>query len=185
VRIISGHLKARRFSVPKGFPSRPTTDFAKEGLFNVLENQFVISDSKILDLCVGTGNISFEFISRNASAVTGVDLNFRCLNHVRKMASELQITNQLQTVKSDILHFLTKTEHTYDLIFADPPYDYSSHAEIAKLVFERNLLNEDGILIIEHGRNTVLDAMIHYDFTRVYGNVYFSFFSSKLPPDEK
>lgn len=185
MRIISGHLKARRFSVPKGFPSRPTTDFAKEGLFNVLDHQFDISDATILDLCVGTGNISFEFISRNASAVTGVDLNSRCLSHVRKIATELQIASQLQTIKSDILQFLTKTASTYDLIFADPPYEYASHAEIAKLVFERKLLNDEGILIIEHGRHTSLDSLIHFDFTRVYGNVYFSFFSLKTPHDEQ
>lgn len=176
MRIISGNLKARRFSVPKNFPSRPTTDFAKEGLFNVLEHQLDLFDLNILDLCAGTGNISFEFLSREAGTVTAVDQNFNCIRFIRKNADELGINEHLHVLKSEILQFLQRTEQTYDLIFADPPYDVSFHAEIAKIVFERHLLNENGILIIEHGKKTDLSGLTHFDFVRNYGNVNFSFF---------
>lgn len=176
MRIISGFLKARRFSIPKSFPSRPTTDFAKEGLFNVLEHQMTLADLDILDLCAGTGNISFEFISREAGEVTAVDMNSNCLRYIRKNAEEFKISDQLETIKSDILLYLKRTDRKFDLIFADPPYEYNLHSEIAKIVFEKNLLTEDGLLIIEHGRHTKMENVPHFELVRQYGNVYFSFF---------
>jgi 16S rRNA (guanine(966)-N(2))-methyltransferase RsmD len=176
VRIISGFLKARRFSIPKSFPSRPTTDFAKEGLFNVLEHQISLFDLEILDLCAGTGNISFEFLSREAGTVTAVDSNSNCLRYILKNAIDFKINEQLETVKSDILAFLKRTDKTFDLIFADPPYEYAFHKEIAQIVFERKLLKENGVLIIEHGRHTKLEEEPYFDLVRTYGNVYFSFF---------
>lgn len=176
MRIISGFLKARRFSVPKSFPSRPTTDFAKEGLFNILEHQIALYDLEILDLCAGTGNISFEFLSREAGEVTAVDMNSNCLRFIQKNATEFGIKDHLDTIKSDILLYLGRTDRKFDLIFADPPYEYKHHADIAKLVFERDLLKEDGLLIIEHGKYTNLENITHFDFSRTYGNVHFSFF---------
>ena len=176
MRIISGFLKARRFSIPKSFPSRPTTDFAKEGLFNVLEHQMSLYDLEILDLCAGTGNISFEFLSREAGSVVAVDSNSNCLRYIAKNAEEFKITENLETIKSDILNYLRKTDRKFDLIFADPPYEYKFHHEIAQIVFERELLNEDGLLIIEHGRHTKLNELDQFDLVRTYGNVYFSFF---------
>lgn len=176
MRIISGKLKARRFSVPKNFPSRPTTDYAKEGLFNILEHQIDLFDLHILDLCAGTGNISFELISREAGDVTAVDINLNCLRFIRKNAEDLKIENEIRTVKMDILHFLKITEDTYDLIFADPPYAYKHHDQIANLVFEKDLLVPNGLLIIEHGRDTKLENITHFEFCRNFGNVYFSFF---------
>jgi 16S rRNA (guanine(966)-N(2))-methyltransferase RsmD len=176
VRIISGFLKARRFSIPKSFPSRPTTDFAKEGLFNVLEHQMSLFDLEILDLCAGTGNISFEFISREAGKVTAVDSNSNCLRYILKNAIDFKINEEIETIKSDILAFLKRTDRTFDLIFADPPYEYQFHAEIAQIVFERKLLNENGLLIIEHGRHTKLTELPNFELVRTYGNVYFSFF---------
>lgn len=131
---------------------------------------------EILDLCAGTGNISFEFISREAGTVTAVDSNTNCLRYIQKSAAELGIKDELETVKSDILAYLKRTDRTFDLIFADPPYDYKFHAEIAQIVFERNLLKENGLLIIEHGRQTDLHEITQFDFCRTYGNVYFSFF---------
>lgn len=176
MRIISGFLKARRFSIPKSFPSRPTTDFAKEGLFNVLEHQMSLYDLEILDLCAGTGNISFEFLSREAGTVTAVDSNSNCLRYILKNAIEFKINDNLETYKSDILAYIKRTDRKFDLIFADPPYEYPSHAEIAQIVFERNLLKENGLLIIEHGRHTKLTELPHFELVRTYGNVYFSFF---------
>jgi len=176
VRIISGTLKARRFSVPKNFPSRPTTDFAKEGLFNILEHQMALYDLEILDLCAGTGNISFEFLSREAGEVTAVDMNSNCLRFIQKNAIDFGIKENLDIIKSDILLYLGRSERKFDLIFADPPYDYKHHAEIAQLVFERDLLKEDGLVIIEHGKFTNLENITHFEFSRIYGNVHFSFF---------
>lgn len=179
MRIISGKLKARRFTIPKGFPSRPTTDFAKEGLFNILENRTSLLDLDILDLCSGTGNISLEFLSREAGHVTAVDQNFNCIRHLYKTAKQFEVATNLTTIKSDILHFLDNCSQTFDLIFADPPYEYKEHYSIAQLVFEKKLLREDGILIIEHGRHTKLETLTNFKKTRTYGNVYFSFFSNK------
>ncbi len=178
MRIISGNLKARRFRVPKNFPSRPTTDYAKEGLFNVLEHQLDFFNLNILDLCAGTGNISFEFLSREAGNVTAIDQNFNCVRYIKKNALELGISDELQVVKSDIFDFLGRTDQTFDLIFADPPYDVTFHGKITEFVFHRNLLNKGGNLIIEHGKKTDLSSLTHFEFIRTYGNVIFSFFKS-------
>lgn len=179
MRIISGKLKARRFSMPKNFPSRPTTDFAKEGLFNVLENNIDLYDLNILDLCAGTGNISFEFLSREAGTVTAVDIHLNSLRFVRKNAEEMKVEQDIRTVRMDILHFLKLTEEQYDIIFADPPYAYGKYEDLINLVFNRELLTENGILIVEHGKETKLDHITQFDFIRTYGNVNFSFFSKQ------
>lgn len=177
MRIISGILKARRFSVPKNFPSRPTTDFAKEGLFNMLEHKIDLYDLNILDLCSGTGNISLEFISREAGYVTAVDSNFNCVRFLKKNAEQFGVDDQLTTVKSDIIQFVERTGDKYDLIFADPPYGFKQYHDLIRLVFERNLLHKNGILIVEHGKETSFAGITQFDFCRNYGNVNFSFFN--------
>lgn len=179
MRIIRGNLKSRRFSIPKNFPSRPTTDFAKEGLFNLLENQYDLEEMKVLDLCAGTGNISFEFISRDIGHVTSVDKDFNCVKFIRKTSVDFNIENKIDIIKNDIILFLKMTDQTFDIIFSDPPYDVKFHHQIAEIVFERKLLKEDGLLIIEHGRHTRLEQIPQFDNTRPYGNVYFSFFTEK------
>ena len=179
MRIIRGRFKTRRYSVPKRFPSRPTTDFAKEGLFNVIENQMILENLKILDLCAGTGNISFEFLSREAGTVVAVDKNFHCYKHINKMSYEFDCSDEIRVIKSDILKFLDQNVDSYDIIFADPPYAYEHHKSIAEKVFERNLLAQDGLLIIEHGKETSLESLPHFLFSRKYGNVHFSFFQKQ------
>ncbi len=176
MRIIRGKYKTRKYGIPKKFPSRPTTDFAKEGLFNVLEHQMVMDDLDILDLCTGTGSISIEFLSREAGTVVAVDQNYNCVRHIQEMAKRFDCTEDLLVYKQEMLRFLEKTTQQFDLIFADPPYAYPHHARIAEIVFERDLLTEDGLLIIEHGKETDLSAITHFRFSRTYGNVYFSFF---------
>jgi 16S rRNA (guanine(966)-N(2))-methyltransferase RsmD len=177
VRIIRGTLKSRRFSPPKGFPSRPTTDFAKEGLFNVLENKFSFIDLKILDLCAGTGNISLEFASREAGTMTCVDSHYNCVRFIQKMIDENELKAVMQVVKADVRDFLRRASNQYDLIFADPPYEAAFHDEIVRLIQEKKLLTENGIAIIEHSKRTDLSNLPGYSDTRSYGNVYFSFFS--------
>lgn len=176
MRIIRGRFKTRRYAIPKRFPSRPTTDFAKEGLFNILENQMDLYDLNILDLCAGTGNISIEFLSREAGTVTAVDKNFHCYKHIKTLSHELGCESEISVLKADILKFLEQTTATYDLIFADPPYAYEHHNDIARIVFERDLLSPTGLLVIEHGKETVMESLPHFIFSRKYGNVHFSFF---------
>jgi 16S rRNA (guanine966-N2)-methyltransferase len=179
VRVVRGILKSRRFSLPKNFPSRPTTDFAKEGLFNMLENKLDLIDMDILDLCAGTGNLTFEFLSREAGKVTAVDKEYNCIQFIRKTAKEFGVDDKLETYKMDITLYLKKTNLTFDIIVADPPYDLTFHEEIAQLVFERQLLKPEGTLIIEHGRNTTFDNTPQFDSMRKFGNVQFSFFTTK------
>jgi 16S rRNA (guanine(966)-N(2))-methyltransferase RsmD len=176
VRIIRGKYKTRRFKVPKGFPSRPTTDFAKEGLFNILENQIDFHELSILDLCSGTGSITIEFLSRDAGEVTAVDQNYNCVRHLKQLGRQLECENSLTVIKADIIKFLDKASAKYDIIFADPPFDKTFHEEIVSKVFDRELLNENGILIVEHGRETKLEHITQFQFLRKYGNVIFSFF---------
>lgn len=176
MRIIRGRFKTRRYKIPKNFPSRPTTDFAKEGLFNILENNFDAEDLQILDLCSGTGNIAIEFLSREWGKVTAVDINYNCYRHISNLSKELEITKELSVIKSDIISFLKRTDEHFDIIFADPPYAFEKYEELIDLVFERQLLKENGILIVEHGKNSDFEIKTHFDFCRIYGNVCFSFF---------
>lgn len=183
MRIIRGLLKSRRFTPPKGFPSRPTTDFAKEGLFNLLEHRFSLANLKILDLCAGTGNISLEFISREAGHVTAVDQHPVCVRFIRKMVEDISLEKSLDVSKSEVVQFLKKTPFTFDIIFADPPYDATFYTDMHTQVFERNLLNKGGLFIVEHGKQTNLSNLAFYENTRNWGNVYFSFFT--IPYDEE
>lgn len=179
MRIIRGKYKTRKYTVPKGFPSRPTTDFAKEGLFNILDNQLVMDDLNILDLCAGTGNISIEFLSREAGTVTAVDSNYNCVRHIKKMSRDYNCENEILVFKSDVLKYLKGTGSTFDIIFADPPYAYEHYLELVHLIFERELLNPGGLLIVEHSALTSFEDNTHFDFSRKYGNVHFSFFKNE------
>lgn len=176
MRIIRGKFKTRYYKVPKNFPSRPTTDFAKEGLFNILENRIDLEDLEILDLCAGTGNISFEFLSRDAGDVVAVDQNMNCVRHIDKMAREFDCEDQIDVIKSDILKFVDLTDRKFDLIFADPPYLYPDYQKLVQLIFEKNVLNPNGLVIIEHGKETNFKENENFIFERSYGNVHFSFF---------
>ena len=176
MRIIRGKLKSRRIGVPKSFPSRPTTDFAKEGLFNILENKIELEDLVILDLCSGTGNISFEFISRDVKNVTCVDSNFFSIRHIRKVAQEFDVENQIYTLKDDILKYLNNCSNKFDIVFCDPPYDLDIHKKVHQLIIEKGVLIKNGLLIIEHGKKTTLKDLKYFQFERSFGNVIFSFF---------
>lgn len=176
MRIVRGLFKARRFSPPKSFPSRPTTDYAKEGIFNILENRLALLDLDILDLCAGTGNISLEFLSREAGYVTSVDKHPVCIRYMYKLKDELKIGDEWQISKNDVRIFLEKTPATFDLIFADPPYDLTFHGQLVETIRARKLLNPNGWCIIEHGKQTNLSHLDGYIETRNFGNVYFSFF---------
>jgi len=176
MRIISGKHKGRRIQAPKNLPVRPTTDLSKESLFNILNNHFHFSDLKILDLFCGTGNISFEFSSRGTTEIIAVDKHPACVTFVHKIATELEMN--IQTVKADVFSFLEKNKGTYDLIFADPPYELSSQQfeRIVELIFKNELLEREGMLIVEHSKQTPMNQLPYFSFEKNYGNSVFSFF---------
>ena len=175
MRIVSGTHKGRVIHPPKNLPVRPTTDFAKESIFNILNNHFEFDGLKILDLFCGTGNISYEFASRGCGSITCVDSHFHCCDFVKKTSSTFKM-EQIKIIKSDVFSFLKNGGNQYHIIFADPPYDMENFKTIPELVFEKSLLKPDGWLIIEHGPNTDLSSLEHFTEHRKYGNVNFSIF---------
>lgn len=181
MRIIGGSHKGQTIKVPKDLNLRPTTDFAKEGLFNILSNRYDLSEMEILDLFSGTGHISLEFASRGSKHIISVDKNFKCSGFLRAISKEMKF--DINAVKADVFDFLKNASATFDLIFADPPYDLKEIPEIHRLVFEKNLLKENGVLIIEHGPRTKLDELEGFQHLRKYGNVNFSFFQKPELPE--
>lgn len=174
MRIIGGLYKGKTIKTPKDLPVRPTTDFAKEALFNILANKIDFEAVTVLDLFSGTGHISLEFASRGSRDVISVDKNFKCAGFLKAISKELDLT--INALKGDVFEFLKNTSSGFDLIFADPPYDLKEIPEIHRLVFERNLLKDKGLLIIEHGPKTKLESLEGFTQHRKYGNVNFSFF---------
>lgn len=185
MRIISGKYKGRRIFPPKGLPVRPTTDMSKEALFNVLNNHFSFEGLKILDLFSGTGNISYEFASRGCTPITSVDADFGCVKFIKQVATEYDFN--IAATKSDVFSFLEKNKTSYDIIFADPPYalDQKTFEKIVLLIFEKELLNEEGMMVIEHSKYTKLDHMINFSFQKSYGGSIFSFFELNSTEEEE
>jgi 16S rRNA (guanine(966)-N(2))-methyltransferase RsmD len=178
MRIVSGKYKGRYIPVRKNFPARPTTDFAKENIFNVISNYFDFETLHVLDLFGGTGSISFEFASRGSMEITTVEKDFRSCSFIKKTAESLNI-NQVKVIKSDVFRILPKLTTTFDIVFADPPYQLDKIAEIPGLIFENILLNEKGWLILEHGKSNNFSNDKNLIDARVYGSVHFSIFQQK------
>ncbi|GAA4968984.1 RsmD family RNA methyltransferase [Algibacter aquimarinus] len=176
MRIISGLYKSRKIIAPKNLPVRPTTDMAKESLFNILNNLYYFDEIRVLDLFAGTGNISYEFASRGTEQITSVDQDFGCIKFINQTAEKFEMP--IQTIKSDVFKFLEKTTIQSNIIFADPPYNFSNEhfAKIPELVFQNNLLLQDGVLILEHSKHTNLSSLNHYNYSKSYGGNMFSFF---------
>ncbi|HET8753006.1 MAG TPA: RsmD family RNA methyltransferase [Salinimicrobium sp.] len=177
MRIVSGIHKGRRINAPRNLPVRPTTDFAKEALFNILNNNYHFSNLEVLDLFSGTGNIAFEFASRGAENIIAVDAHANCVKFINKVVKDLEMP--VSAVKSDVFKYLSSTSRASDIIFADPPYDFEAESlqQLVKIVFERELLKPDGNLIIEHSKKIDLSSSAHFSVFRKYGNSVFSFFS--------
>ncbi|HSP40154.1 MAG TPA: RsmD family RNA methyltransferase [Gillisia sp.] len=177
MRIISGRHKGKKITAPKKLPIRPTTDFAKEALFNILNNRFHFNELVVVDLFSGSGNIAYEFGSRGAGPITAVDENVECVKFITKISGELDL--DITAIKSDVFKYLEKAPVKADVIFADPPYDFDVDA-LSRLVattFEKDLLQEEGALIIEHTKRIDLSHLDHFKELRKYGNSVFSFFS--------
>ena len=178
MRIIGGRLKGLRLNPPKNLPVRPTTDLAKEALFNILQNQIDLEGLKILDLFCGTGNLALEFASRYAQSVTAVDRSIHCIKYVKDTARQHGLT-QISTFKADVFKYLEIETEQYNLIFADPPYDLNRIPELPKIVFDKNLLLPGGMLIVEHQSMQNLSNHPNFIVQRRYGHSSFSFFEMK------
>lgn len=176
MRIISGYYKGRRISVPSNIKARPTTDFAKEGLFNLLNNKISFEDITVLDLFAGTGGIGIEFVSRGCDSVISIENYEVQCSFIKKVCTELKISN-LQLLKMDVFKFIGSTHQQFDFIFADPPYDLKIIAEIPDLIFDKKLLKPEGMFVLEHSSHNSFSAHPRFSDHRAYGNVNFSFFT--------
>jgi 16S rRNA (guanine966-N2)-methyltransferase len=179
MRIIGGTFKSRIFRPAKNFKARPTTDFARENLFNILNNRYNFEDKKVLDLFGGTGSISFEFASRGCPSITCVELDRFHYNFICSVIEKLDIKDTLRAINGDVFKFIARSIEQYNIIFADPPYELKRLSEIPDLILNGNLLPAEGLLILEHGRTN--DFSLHPCFSelRTYGSVHFSFFMQK------
>ncbi len=175
MRIISGKYKGRRFALPRNFKARPTTDFAKENLFNVLSNYIDFGDTKALDLFGGTGSISFELVSRGCRQVSCVEKSPLNYSFIEKVKNELK-ADGLTIYKTDVFKYINLCRETFDIIFADPPYDLKFLPEIPSLILKNGLIAENGIFIMEHSKENDFSNLPLFLEKRVYGSVNFSIF---------
>ena len=180
-RIISGTWKAKRISAPKNFDVRPTTDFAKEALFSIIENRYRLDFASIsvLDLFAGIGSISLEFASRNCNDITSVEMNPKHTSFINSTASELGMSLQINVQRDDVFDWLKKfrNKKSFEIVFSDAPFEMEEkkYYELISLVLNNNYLKENGVFILEHQSRTKLEHPNLTD-TRKYGNVSFSFF---------
>ena len=175
MRIVSGRYKGRAINPPRNLRARPTTDFAKENLFNVLGNMVDFEECNVLDLFAGTGSISYEFASRGARSVTSVEINAVHYNFIRQTAAQLEIEN-LYPVKANVFLYLKSCPKQFDIVFSDAPYDLEGSEQVVKLVLEGDLLRPGGILVFEHSKKMDFSTYPEFWQLRSYGSVQFSFF---------
>ena len=161
--------------MPTNISARPTTDFARENIFNVIENRFDLEGKTALDLFAGTGAISLEFLSRGCASVTAVEKTRTQFEFIRKVKEALN-ENNLNLVKGDVFKFLATDKNQYDFIFADPPYDLPNFAEVPELVLNSGLLRNGSMFILEHSKNYDFSSLPHFTEHRAYGSVNFSIF---------
>ncbi len=180
MRVISGLYKHRKFNIPRSFKARPTTDFAKENLFNVLASNYFDFEEKLsaLDLFAGTGSISLELLSRGCNKVVSIEKDTQHFRFIRQIMQEIG-TDKNVLIRGDVFQYINHCQEKFDIIFADPPYELKELATIPDLILDHKMLKENGILILEHGKNN--DFKTHSNFLdhRAYGSVNFSFFRSQ------
>ena len=174
MRIIGGSLRGRVIP-PADLLARPTTDFAKEGLFNMLANEYHFESLQVLDLFGGSGSISFEFASRGCAKITCVEMNLQNATYIKKVAAQLHL-DAIRVVRHNVFDFLNLCTQTYDIIFADPPYDLQGVDNLPIKILERELLAPNGTFILEHSGAIVFSKVNHFVKAKRYGNVHFSFF---------
>ena len=174
MRIIRGNLKGKKIIAPKSIKARPTTDFGKESLFNILENKIDITKIEVLDLFAGTGNISFEFASRGAKKIICVDQQRSSVNFIKETTHQLDLP--IIAIKNDAFRYLKTLQLSFDLIFADPPYGHLRANELPGIILKSSILNENGLLVIEHGVENDFSNHENFIEKRTYSRVNFSFF---------
>ena len=179
MRVISGIYKRRRFDVPHTFKARPTTDFAKENLFNVLCNNYIDFEDNItaLDLFAGTGSISIELVSRGCDKVISIEKDPQHLAFISQIMREVK-TDKCFPMRADVFKYIEKCHEQFDFIFADPPYALKELEQLPDLVFAKNLLAPDGLFVLEHGKTQNFSNHPHFLEHRSYGSVNFSFFGN-------
>lgn len=183
MRIIGGSLKGRNIMPPRSFTARPTTDFAKEGLFNVLENSTDITSITVLDLFAGSGSISLEFVSRGCPFVTCVEMNPVYTRFIKDTVAALDLSSHIRVVRNNVFDFLKICNRKYHIVFADPPYDLRGLETIPQKIMNAGILEENGLVILEHGPGISFSGSEHFQKEKKYGNVHFSFFAdSKTIP---
>ncbi|NPA44826.1 MAG: methyltransferase [Chlorobi bacterium] len=178
MRIIRGSQKGRKISLPKGFKSRPTTDFAKESLFNILDNLYYFDKATVLDLFAGTGNISLEFFSRGCTNVTSVEINKRNSYHIEKQIEEF-FPSLSNVITADVYRFCKNSNLAYKIIFADPPFFDKNIKLLPELIFNNPSVLEDTLFILEHSAKNNFSDSPFFKESRKYGNVNFTFFEKK------
>ena len=175
MRIIGGTRAGLRLTPPRALPVRPTTDMAKEALFNILQNRMDFAGMSVLDLFAGTGNITFEIASRGAAKVLAVDVHFKCVQYVNATARQLKL-NSVKAIKADALKFIGGCSDSFDFIFADPPYDLPQLPQLPDRILEQGMLKSNAQLILEHSSTRSIGPHPRLVETRKYGYSTFSFF---------
>lgn len=175
MRIISGQFRGRRIHPPGGLPVRPTTDYAKEGLFNVLTNLVNLSETTVVDLFAGTGNISFEFVSRGAPMVLAVDIERRCVDFINQTAVKIGMEG-IHAVRSNVLVFLKQTRTRFGIVFADPPYEMEGIERLPGMILSSGIVGSASMIILEHSERYDFSTDPAFDQLRKYGKVCFSLF---------
>ena len=178
MRIVGGQYRGRVFDPGKKFKARPTTDMAKESLFNVLQNSIDFESIRALDLFSGTGSISYEFASRGCTDITAVEINIAHIQFIKEVIEKLG-EKHIRVVKSNVFVFAAHIKEQFDLIFADPPYDHPKFADVADLIFRNNLLKPEGLFILEHSGQFDYSSHPNFKELRRYGSVHFSMFSAE------
>ncbi len=175
MRIIAGTLRGRRLNPPANLPVRPTTDMARESLFNILNNYVYYEDCKVLDLFAGTGAVSIEFVSRGVEHVTSVDINNACTDYIKSEVNRLNLNN-VHVVRTDVFDLLKHVNTKFDIVFADPPYSMQGLEKLPDLVCNNDMLTDDGIFILEHPKENSFENHPNFWQHRTYGKVNFTFF---------
>ena len=175
MRIIRGKYGRRRFDVPSNITARPTTDFARENIFNVIENLIELEGAVALDLFAGTGAVSFEFLSRECESVTSVEKSHVQFNFIRKVRDHLNVKN-MTLIKGDVFRFIETTRQKFDVIFVDPPYDLPNFGEIPGKILASELVKPGTVFVMEHSKNYDFSQLPHFHQHRAYGSVNFSIF---------
>jgi 16S rRNA (guanine(966)-N(2))-methyltransferase RsmD len=178
MRIVGGALGGRRFSPPADIPARPTTDLAREGLFNILNNLIDFDGCTALELFAGTGSVSYELASRGAVQITAVEQDMASANFIKKMAADFKIADRLKVIKGDAFKTLQTATAPFDFIFADPPYALAVMDQLPQLIFDRSLLTEEGLFVLEHDYRHSYETHPHFMRAKKYGDTIFTFFTA-------